>query len=179
MPDNNDHNSQLPEEELPPSKSARKREMHALQALGESLLLLNDRQLNEIPIEDEQLLSAILECRSIRSHSARKRHLQLIGKLMRYVDPAPIERAVQAIHQVQQQKTTSFHQLEQLRDDILGAGIAGVELAVARWPQANRQQLRQLVLQHQREIEKKKPPSASRKLFLHLKELQERYGEAG
>ena len=176
MPENNDDNWHAGEEELPPSKSARKREMHALQALGESLLTLSDRQLNNIPIDDEQLLSAIHECRGIRSHSARKRHLQLIGKLMRNVDPVPIERAVEAIHQVQRQETTSFHQLEQLRDEILSAGVAGVELALARWPQANRQQLRQLVLQHQREVEKKKPPAASRKLFRLLKELQEHYG---
>ncbi len=46
-----------------------------------------------------------------------------------------------------------------------------------RFPAADRQQLRQLVLQHQREIERHKPPSASRKLFRYLKELQETYGD--
>ena len=38
---------------------------------------------------------------------------------------------------------------------------------------AERQQLRQLLLQHQREQQTGKPPAASRKLFRYLRELQE------
>jgi ribosome-associated protein len=161
------------EADAPPSKSERKRQMHALQALGESLLALNDKQLAQIPIDDEQLLSAIYECRQIRSNSARKRQLQLIGKLMRGIDPAPIEKALQTLYESRQQHAAAFHQLEQLREDILASGPEGVELAMKRWPQADRQQLRQLVLQHQREVQRNKPPAASRKLFGYLKKLQE------
>ena len=64
-----------------------------------------------------------------------------------------------------------------MREDILARGPEGVELAMQRWPQADRQQLRQLVLQHQRELQRNKPPAASRKLFGYLKELQELYGD--
>jgi ribosome-associated protein len=81
-----------------------------------------------------------------------------------------------AIHQGKQKNDEAFHQLEQLREDILVAGLSGVELAIARWPEADRQQLRQLVLQHQREVQRGKPPAASRKLFRYLRELQEFYG---
>ena len=59
---------------------------------------------------------------------------------------------------------------------MLAAGIAGVELAMQRWPQADRQHLRQLLLQHQREAQQQKPPAASRKLFRYLREQQENYG---
>lgn len=163
--------------EEPPSKSARKRHMLGLQAMGESLVGLSDKQLAQIPIDNEQLLSAIRECRQMRSNSAHKRHLQFIGKLMRNIDPAPIEQALLMLHRTRQQGAVAFHQLEQLREDILAAGVAGVELAVMRFPAADRQQLRQLVLQHQREIERHKPPTASRKLFRYLKELQETYGD--
>jgi ribosome-associated protein len=51
--------------------------------------------------------------------------------------------------------------------------VNGVELVMQRWPQADRQQLRQLVLQHQREIARNKAPAASRKLFKYLRELQQ------
>ena len=44
------------------------------------------------------------------------------------------------------------------------------------WPDADRQQLRQLVRQHRQETQKGKAPSASRKLFRYLKELGENYG---
>jgi len=172
------HEEGSPGAEDPPSKSARKRHMLRLQAMGESLLTLSDRQLAHIPIEDQQLLAAIRECRQIRSNSARKRHLQLIGKLMRSVDTASIEKALLSLHNVKQQSALAHQQLEQLREDILATGPSGVELAMTRFPDADRQQLRQLVLQHQREIQRHKPPAASRKLFRYLKELQENYGEA-
>jgi ribosome-associated protein len=148
--------------------------MLALQAVGESLLSLNDNQLSKIPIDDERLLSAIREC----SNSARKRHLQLIGKIMRNIDPAPIEQALAALHNTKQESAAAFHQLEQLREDMLAAGVEGAELAMTRFPEADRQQLRQVILQHHREVQGHKPPSASRKLFRYLKELQQTYGDS-
>lgn len=163
----------------PPSKSARKRHMHHLQSLGESLLTLNERQLAQIPIEDEQLLSAIRNCRRIRSNSARKRQLQFIGKLMRNVDAGPIEKALAALHDMKSRDAAKFHQLEQLREDILTHGLDGIELAMNQFPTADRQHLRQLVLQHQRERQREKPPAASRKLFRYLRELQENQGDSG
>jgi ribosome-associated protein len=166
-----------PDEDEPPSKSARKRQMHSLQAMGESLVDLNDKQLAQIPIDDDRLLSAIQECRQIGSNSARKRHIQFIGKLMRNIDPAPIEQALQVLYTSRQESTAAFHQLEQLRADILAAGKGGVELAMKRFPAADRQHLRQLVLQHGRENQRDKPPAASRKLFAYLKELQENQGD--
>lgn len=179
MPEHTDDNTPDTEQDLAPSKSERKRRMLALQQLGESLLELNDKQLALLPITDEQLLLAIRETHQIRSNSARKRHLQLIGKLMRHIDPEPLQQALQSMHQSQHANNATFHQLEQLREDILAAGLSGVELAATRWPQADRQHLRQLVLQHQRELQRNKPPAASRKLFRYLRELQERYGDAG
>lgn len=155
-----------------PSKSARKREMHALQALGESLVELSEKQLQQVNLQDEALITAIHECHQIRSNSARKRHLQFIGKLMRGIDPEPIERAIAAIHHKQQENTNAFHEIEQLRDQMLEAGVSGVELAIERFPELDRQHVRQLLMQHQKEQAKQKPPAASRKLFRYLKELQ-------
>jgi len=154
-----------------PSKSARKRQMLHLQAVGESLLALSEQQLARIPIDNEQLLAALRECRTIRSNSARKRQLQFIGKLMRNVDSAPIERALQTLHDAQREDTLALHELETLRESVFAAGLDGVELVTARFPGADRQLVRQLVLQHQREDKRGEPPAASRKLFRYLREL--------
>ncbi len=174
MPEQEDSGER--EEELQPSKTQRKRHMTALQELGESLTRLSEKQLAGIPIQDERLLTAVREARAIRSNSARRRHLQYIGKLMRGVDAEPIEHALQAIDRRHQQDTDAFHELEQLRDRMLAAGTKGVGLATDRWPEADRQQLRQLLLQHQRETRAGKAPVASRKLFRYLRELRELYG---
>lgn len=165
-----------PHADQPPSKSARKRQMLSLQAMGESLLELNEKQLAAMPIDDERLLSAIAESRRIHSHSARKRHLQYIGKLMREIDPVPIEKALLELRHARQRSASAFHELEQLRADILAGGVNAVELAMARFPVADRQLLRQLVLQHQRESAREQAAAASRKLFRYLKELQDSYG---
>jgi ribosome-associated protein len=175
MPDRREDDTA--ESQDPPSKSARKRQMLSLQAMGESLLSLNDNQLSQIPIDD-RLLSALRECRQIRSNSARKRHLQLIGKIMRNIDPGPIEHALDALHNTQQESTAAFHQLEQLREKILAAGVQGAELAMTHFPEADRQQLRQIILQHNRELQGHKVPSASRKLYRYLKKLQQAYGDS-
>lgn len=160
-----------------PSKSEMKRRMTALQELGETLTRLSDKQLARIPLNDPQLAQAISEVKAINSNSARRRHMQFIGKLMRNLDPAPIEAALDALYSEQRESADRFHQLEELRDDVLAQGLKGIEQVVSRWPMADRQHLRQLVLQHQRELARNKPPAASRKLFRYLRELQEAVGD--
>jgi ribosome-associated protein len=175
----NTHDMDDQEEEYSgPSKSAVKRQMIALQDIGESLTRLTEKQLINVPIEDERLLIAIRETHQIKSNSARKRQLQYIGKLMRDTDVEAIERALQAMYKHKQDKNDAFHQLEKLRDSILAQGQVGIEQVLTRWPSADRQQLRQLVLQHQRELKNNKPPAARRKLFKYLRELQELSGES-
>lgn len=171
MPDHPDGN-EVAEENLPPSKSALKRQMTALQELGETLVTLSERQLQKIPIDNDELKNAIQEARRIRSNSARRRHLQFIGKLMRNIDPEPIAAAIRQMDENHRQVTDDFHQLEALRDLVLQEGDKGIQKVVERWPDADRQQLRQLLRQHQHEHQQGKPPAASRKLFRYLRELQ-------
>jgi len=85
----------LPEEPPPPeqrpSRSARKRTAEALQRLGERLLALKPQQLQRGSLPPP-LLEALLEAQRLRSRSAAARARQYIGRLMREVDIAPIER---------------------------------------------------------------------------------------
>jgi len=76
-----------------PSKTQRKREMHALQALGESLVALEDDQIDRLPI-DERLADAVRQARSTRTHEGRRRQLQFIGRLMRDVDADALRAAL-------------------------------------------------------------------------------------
>ncbi len=154
-----------------PSKSARKRQMTALQKLGEAMVELSDKELARMPIEDERLKEVIVEARGIRSHSARRRHLQLVGKLMRDVDPAPIQQALDELHQRRRGAADAFKALEDWRDRLIREGDGAIQAALDTWPQADRQQLRQLIRQHQKEASTGKPPAASRKLFRYLREL--------
>lgn len=82
---------------LPKSKSQIKREMLALQELGEKLVKLKPEQLKKIPL-DEDLLTAILQAQTIKSHGALRRQLQYIGRLMRSCDAEPIQAAFAALN---------------------------------------------------------------------------------
>ena len=82
--------------ELKPSKSARKREYLALQKLGEELISLKISDLEQLPL-DEGLLEAVLQARQIKAHGALRRQKQYIGKLMRQVDPEPIQTAFEEL----------------------------------------------------------------------------------
>lgn len=170
---NRDKHDDLEEEFTGPSKSELKRQMTALQEMGESLIELSDKQLAKIPVGDERLLLAIKETRRIKSNNARRRHMQFIGKLMRDIDPQPITQALAELRSQRQAKNDAFHALEALRDSVLEEGLKGVERVMERWDGADRQQLRQLVLQHQRELKQEKTLAASRKLFKYLRTLDE------
>jgi ribosome-associated protein len=71
---------------LTPSKSQRKRDAHALQALGGQLVALSAAQLTRLDLP-EALHEAVVAAQRIRAHGARTRQLQYIGKLMRQLDP--------------------------------------------------------------------------------------------
>ena len=158
--------------EAPPSKSARKREMTARQDLGVALCELSPKELARIPIEDEALLAAIEESRRISHHSALRRHRQYIGKLMRRIDPEPLQRALDELHRERRGAAAAHQDLERLRDELIARGDAGLEAVLARFPDADRQRLRQLLREARREHDADRPPAASRRLFRYLRELQ-------
>ena len=61
------------------SKSQVKRDMHALQALGESFITMNEKQLAQIPLSEE-MLDAIYIARKMPPKEARRRQIQYIGR---------------------------------------------------------------------------------------------------
>src|SRR5215213_9857766 len=78
------------------SKTKRKQEMIELQRLGMALVDLPESQLADMPVDDA-LRRAVLEAKRIRSHEAKRRQMQYIGRLMRDVDPAPLRERLEAI----------------------------------------------------------------------------------
>jgi ribosome-associated protein len=76
-----------------PSRSARKRAAESLQKLGVRLVGLREAELQALALPEE-LLAAIHEARRLRARPAIARQHQYIGRLMRAIDPEPIERAL-------------------------------------------------------------------------------------
>ena len=152
----------------PGSKSRMKREMLALQALGEKLVELSADQIKKIDMPLE-LRDALLFAKTINKGGARRRQLQYIGVLMRKADPEPIRKALDIIGKGQRQDAKQFEELERWRDKLVEGSDGILEEIVSRG--ADRQTLRHLVLSTRKEREENKPPKASRALFRFLKAL--------
>ncbi|MDD5299619.1 MAG: ribosome biogenesis factor YjgA [Gallionella sp.] len=157
------------EEELPPSKTKIKQQMHELRDLGMELTELGKDQLAQLDIP-ENLRDAIREMKNINKFGAQRRQMQYIGKLMRDVDPAPIIARLNAWKGYSQQHTAYMHQLERWRDRLLESDSALTELLAAH-PQVDVQHLRALIRNAQKEREAGKPPKNYREIFQVLKEI--------
>ncbi|MBD1574496.1 ribosome-associated protein [Vibrio sp. S17_S38] len=153
------------------SKTEMKEDMSALQALGEELVGLKSSSLDKFPISDD-LRQAIDNAQRFKNE-AKRRQLQYIGKLMRQIDPAPIQAELDRLRNKHSQATAELHKLEQTRDRIVTDVDSAIENVMDLYPDADRQRLRQLARQAQKEKASNKPPKASREIFQILKELKE------
>ena len=150
------------------SKSEMKRDMTALQDLGEALIALDKKQLATLNLP-ERLYDALIEAKRLTAHGAISRQKQFIGKLMRHVDPAPIQGLLDKIAGVSDRHSAWLHKLERLRETLLSDAKA-LENFVAEYPQVDIQRMRQMIRNAQKEREQQKPPKNYRELFQLLKE---------
>jgi ribosome-associated protein len=151
------------------SKTELKNDMIILQKLGEELVNLKPATLEKFPIPEE-LAEAIKDAQRFKNE-ARRRQLQYIGRVMRTLDPEPIQAALDKYNNKHAQSTIILHKLEQLRDRVIEKGDAAIDAVMEQYPQADRQRLRQLARQALKEKQASKPPKASREIFQILKEL--------
>ncbi|MFZ0931930.1 MAG: ribosome biogenesis factor YjgA [Syntrophobacteraceae bacterium] len=152
------------------SKSQVKREMLALQTLGEKLVGLTSDQIMKIDMPSE-LRDALLFAKTINKGEARRRQLQYIGVLMRVADPGPIQKALDTIGRGHLLDAKQFEELERWRDELVKGRDGILEEIMGRFPGVDRQALNQLVLSARKEREGIKPPKASRALFRFLRAL--------
>jgi ribosome-associated protein len=156
-----------------PSKSQLKREMTALQKLGEELIAEPKERVKRVPMP-EDVRDAILECQLIKDHEGRRRQLQYVGKKMRTLDAeeiAAIQKTIDSWKGLSKADTAAMHALERRRDKLLADDGALKEL-LAQYPDIDVQHLRTLIRNARKEQAENKPPKAYREIFQILKQLQ-------
>ncbi|MEH6559040.1 MAG: ribosome biogenesis factor YjgA [Oceanicoccus sp.] len=166
-----DNFDQDDEEIIYVSRSEMKRDMLELQRLGESIVKLSPGQFATIPLDDEILAEAIHTARRIKHREGLRRQMQFIGKLMRKIDTSDISAAFQKLQDGRKAEARKFHELELWRDHLIEMGPNATEEVVTKYPQADRQHIRQLITQAGKEKGANKAPASSRKLFRYLKEI--------
>src|SRR5512139_67661 len=144
------------EVELPPSKTKVKKQMHDLQDIGEQLAALSKEQLAELDLP-ENLRDALTELKRINKFGAIRRQMQYIGRLMREIDPAPIQEKLAVWSGTSKQHVAWQHLLERWRDRLLEQPESLTEL-LDSYPGADAQHLRNLIRNAIKEKELGKPP---------------------
>lgn len=167
VPDNQEEDEEI----IWVSKSEIKRDAEALKRLGAELVGLGNNALDKIPL-DEDLRAAIELAQRIKMEG-RRRQLQLIGKMLRQRDEDPIRQALDKLKNRHNQQVALFHKLEQLRDRLIEKGDDAIAEVLNLYPHADRQQLRSMIRNAQKEKAANKPPKSARQVFQYLRELAE------
>ena len=154
-----------------PSKTQRKRTVHALQELGEALVALNDEQLARIALP-EPLRDAVMAAQHITRFEAKRRQLQYIGKLMRGIEPEPIRAALDMAHARTRAEAAAHRHIEAWRERLLSDSDA-LDALRAEFPETDIRRLRALARAALRERAEGRPPRAFRELYQALRALTE------
>jgi ribosome-associated protein len=154
-----------------PSKTRLKQASHELQELGEAVVALPQDRLAGLAIS-EALMEAILQYKKTRTHEAKRRQMQFIGKLMRRQDVEPIRQAVTNMQLGRAKDSLALHQAERWRAELLAE-----DDAVTRWTTEHAhtdvQQLRNLIRAARKDaalVPEKRSGRAYRELFQFIKQ---------
>lgn len=156
-----------------PSKSEMKRQVDALQKLGEALVAEPRDRVKRVPMP-EDVRNAILECQTITNHEGRRRQMQFVGKKMRTLDEAEIAAIQQTIDGwkgASKSDTAAMHALERRRDKLL-ADDKALTVLLSENPELDVQHLRTLIRNARKEQAENKPPKAYREIFQILKQVE-------
>lgn len=154
--------------DLKVSKSEKKRQADAIQKIGVELIELSLAKLNTLPLPPH-LLKAIVDAKSIKSHGAKRRQAQLIGKLMRNAETQDILDAYDKLLEEGQATNAHFHELETWREKLIHGQKEALTEFINTYHPEDVQLLRQLIKKAQGDVLHEKNTGASKALFRYLR----------
>jgi len=166
-------------EYLGPSRGDLRREALGVLELAHRLVDQPAARLAQLPLSDD-LLALAVAAQRITAQIARKRAVGFLAKKLRREEDetlAAIRAAMEHDKADSRRENAALHRLEALRDQLVADGDAALNDLLVEYPQADRQQLRQLARNAREEKLHNKPPHAYRELFRELRELLQ--GDSG
>jgi ribosome-associated protein len=159
-------------DQLPPSRSAKKRAAKAVEELAATLLSMADADYRRLPLKGE-IAKQLEQGRAIKAHSARKRQLKHLAGLLRRDDESreTAESFIAELDQGHRRNTADFHRLETLRDGLcdLARSAATLEEIERTLPGVDAGKIRRLAESVQHSADKR----AFREIFRLLRDAQE------
>lgn len=149
------------------SKSQRKREALALQALGESLIALPASDLARIALWPD-LEAAVAAGRGLE-RSALRRQIRYVARVLREGDAGAVAQALDSVRRPGRREAARHRRVERLRDALMRGEKLPDDLRTVA-PGLDFQQLRHLVAAAQRERDGSSGGVCARRLFRFLRD---------
>jgi ribosome-associated protein len=153
-----------------PNKTQLKKDMAVLFALSEEMSELSATQLKFLELP-ENIHKGVVEVSGMPLKGARKRLLKFITGQLHKMDVEPIVEKLARMKNKSAHAVREHHIVERWRDKLIAGGNPALTELLNEQPHADRQQLRQLLRNAQKEAEANKPPKSSRLLYRYLKDL--------
>ena len=173
-----DDNGEIVYYAVRPNKTQIKKDMAIFFALSEELSELSATQLKTLELPDN-IYKAVVEVSGMPHKGARKRLLKFITGQLNKIDVEPVLEKLARMKNKSAHAVREHHIVERWRDRLIAGGNDVLTELLNEQPHADRQQLRQLLRNAQKEAEAAKPPKSSRLLYRYLKDLFKVEGETG
>ncbi|WP_198246836.1 ribosome biogenesis factor YjgA [methane-oxidizing endosymbiont of Gigantopelta aegis] len=168
-----DDDEEAVEYAIRPNKTAIKRDIARIADLAEQICALTENQIKSLELP-ERVEASVLEARKMPPKAARKRLLKFVTGQLRTLDLEPITEKIARIKSKSIHAAREHHQAEQWRDKLLSEnGQDALTDLLAQFPQADRQHIRQLQRNAQKETQAGKPPKSARLLYQEIRALIE------
>lgn len=153
------------------SKTELKRDAQELHELGCEIAALGKKQQEKLPLSDE-LKEAMKVADKIRAKTdAYRRHMNYIGKTLRSTSNIDeIQAAMDILLNRNNQADVLLNQIETTRDEVIAQGDSKINELLNSYPELERQKMRQLARQANKELKAEKPGKAYKELFQYLKD---------
>ena len=151
-----------------PNKTQLKKDLAVLFALSEEISNLSAPQVKNLELP-ENIHKAVMEVSGMPHKGARKRLLKYITGQLNKIDVEPILENLARMKNKSVHSVREHHIVERWRDRLIKGGNEALTEFLNEQPDADRQQLRQLLRNIQKEAEASKPPKSCRLLYRYLK----------
>ena len=153
-----------------PNKTQIKRDIAVIHKLAEEIVDLSTIQISELNLSPD-IFDAAKTVAGMPQKGARKRQLKFLTGLLRNIDIEEVQGKLAKIKSQSALAAKEHHLIERWRDRLLSEGDQALSSLLQDYPNANRQQLRQLLRNANKETETGKPPKSARLIYQYLKEL--------
>ncbi|GAB6139522.1 ribosome biogenesis factor YjgA [Methylosoma difficile] len=156
-----------------PNKTKIKKDITALFNMGIEMSALSQSNLRQLGLPEE-LHEAISQVGGMGQNSARKRLLKFIAARMHKLDAEILEVITEKLARIKNKSAHAVrehHIAERWRDRLIAEDNDALTDFLYEYPEADRQHLRQLLRNIQKESQNGNPPKSARLLYRYLKEL--------